>query len=54
MGADADAVAGLVENLLADPAARTAMVEAGLQLVDEGRGAVGRTLQVIAADLPAG
>ncbi len=52
VGADADAVAARIEALLADPAARGGMVEAGLRLVEDGRGAVQRTLRLIAPDLP--
>ncbi len=52
IGADADALAAEVEALLADPDARQGMAEAGLKLVRDGRGALRRTLDVIAADLP--
>jgi len=52
VGDDADAVAVQLEALLADAGARARMADAGRQLVDAGRGAVQRTLDVIAADLP--
>jgi len=54
IGQDAEAVGAILEQLLADDAARTAMREAGLALVRNGRGALRRTLEVIAADMPAG
>lgn len=53
VGDDAAAVVEHLEALLADPAAREAMAVAGRQLVEEGRGALSRTLAAIAADLPA-
>jgi 3-deoxy-D-manno-octulosonic-acid transferase len=53
IGDDADAVAAHLEALLDDAGARRAMADAGLRLVREGRGAVRRTLDVIAPDLPA-
>lgn len=53
IGTDADAVGQAIEALLEDEAARTAMAAAGLALVREGRGALQRTLEVIAPDLPA-
>ena len=52
VGADAEAVGADVEALLADPDARQRMAEAGLKLVRDGRGALRRTLDVIAPDLP--
>jgi len=52
IGADADAVGAQVDALLADPAARTAMVAAAHALVENGRGALGRTLAAIRPDLP--
>ncbi len=52
IGQDADAVADALEHLLADPAARERMVAAGLDLVAEGRGALTRTLRLIAPALP--
>ena len=52
VGADAGEVASLVAALLEDARARTAMVAAGHALVEEGRGALSRTLGLIAADLP--
>ncbi|MBP6799405.1 MAG: 3-deoxy-D-manno-octulosonic acid transferase, partial [Luteimonas sp.] len=53
IGADATAVGDLVQALLEDAAARERMREAGLALVQAGRGALKRTLALIAADLPA-
>ncbi len=52
VGADAGAVASGLEELLASPELRAAMVAAGLALVEEGRGALERTLALVAADLP--
>ncbi len=52
VGDDADAVAAAIEALLASPAERQAMAAAGLALVEEGRGALERTLDWLAADLP--
>ncbi len=52
IGADADTVGAQVDALLADPAARAAMVAAARALVENGRGALGRTLAAIRADLP--
>lgn len=52
IGADADAVGGELESLLADPAAREAMTRAATALLEEGRGAVERTLTVVGEDLP--
>lgn len=51
VGEDADAVAADLEALLSDDAARAAMVEAGRRLVEQGRGALVRTLAAIASDL---
>lgn len=53
IGADADAVGAAIAELLADPAARAAMADAARALVEQGRGALARTLAAIAADLPA-
>ena len=53
IGGDAAAVAGAIEDLLADAAARAEMVAAGQALVENGRGALGRTLAAIRPDLPA-
>lgn len=53
IGHDAEAVGRQVEALLADPAERAAMAAAGYQLVEQGRGALARTLDMIAADIPA-
>ena len=52
VGQDLDAVGDALEALLADPQAREEMVAAGLALVDQGRGALRRTLELIAPDLP--
>ena len=52
VGEDAEAVTAGLQALLADPQAREAMREAGQVLVHNGRGAVQRTLAVIADDLP--
>jgi len=52
-GADLAGVGDALEALLADPQARQAMAAAGLGLVDQGRGALRRTLELIAPDLPA-
>ncbi|MGN6111784.1 MAG: lipid IV(A) 3-deoxy-D-manno-octulosonic acid transferase [Luteimonas sp.] len=52
IGADAGAVVAGLEELLGSPALREAMVAAGLALVEEGRGALERTLALLAADLP--
>lgn len=50
--ADADAVGEAVRGLLQDPEARRRMGEAGMALVDAGRGALQRTLDVIGPRLP--
>lgn len=52
VGADADAVGAAIEALLEDDGRRAAMRDAGLALVRDGRGAVQRTLALVAADLP--
>ncbi|MDB6162735.1 MAG: 3-deoxy-D-manno-octulosonic acid transferase [Xanthomonadaceae bacterium] len=52
IGVDADAVGDHVAQLLDDPAARLVMVAAARVLVNQGRGALQRTLAVIAKDLP--
>jgi 3-deoxy-D-manno-octulosonic-acid transferase len=51
---DVEAVFADVDALLGDDAARRQMVEAGLQLVQEGRGALARSLEMIAPVLPRG
>ena len=51
VGRDADAVGTEVEGLLADPGKRERMARAALALVEEGRGAVERTLAVVRRDL---
>jgi 3-deoxy-D-manno-octulosonic-acid transferase len=50
--ADADAVGDALLALLEDRDARTRMSEAGRALVTEGRGALQRTLELIAPVLP--
>jgi 3-deoxy-D-manno-octulosonic-acid transferase len=52
VGEDADAVGDAIEALLADGARRTAMAAAGLALVEQGRGALARTLELVGRDLP--
>ncbi|HST44970.1 MAG TPA: lipid IV(A) 3-deoxy-D-manno-octulosonic acid transferase [Luteimonas sp.] len=52
IGDDAAAVGDAVELLLADPALRSAMVKAGAELFERGRGALQRTLELIGPDLP--
>lgn len=52
IGEDAEAVGTAIETLLADDDARMAMRAAGLALVENGRGALQRTLDVVAPDLP--
>jgi len=53
IGADAAAVGDALEALLADPGLRRAMAQAGSELVDQGRGALQRTLALVAGHLPA-
>lgn len=48
VGDDAEAVAGHIAGLLADPARRATMAAAGRQLVADGRGALTRTLALLA------
>lgn len=52
IGADAGSVAAELEALLDDPGQRDAMASAGRALVEAGRGALHKTLTMIAADLP--
>jgi len=52
IGADADAVGAALEALLADQDARAAMAASGLRLVEEGRGALARTLEMVTPELP--
>ena len=52
IGADADAVGAALEALLADQDARAAMAASGLRLVEEGRGALARTLEMVRPELP--
>ena len=49
---DVDGVFAELDALLVDEAARKQMVEAGLRLVQEGGGALTRTLEMIAPVLP--
>ena len=51
---DAEGIALALQELLQDPAVRSDMAAAGRALVEQGRGALARTLQMIDADLPAG
>lgn len=50
---DAAAIADSIGGLLHDPALRARRAAAGRALVEQGRGALARTLQMIAADVPA-
>lgn len=52
VGADAGEVGDGLEALLADPERRRRMAAAAARLVDQGRGAVRRTLEVVRPDLP--
>lgn len=52
IGADAETVGDVVELLLGDVARRDAMAAAGRALVESGRGALEKTLTLIAPDLP--
>lgn len=54
IGGDADALAADIEALLSDDQAREAAAAAGRRLVEQGRGALQRTLEAIAPDLEAG
>ena len=49
---DPDSVATAIEELLGNAASREAMTTAGRLLVEQGRGALVRTLQMIEADVP--
>lgn len=49
---DAEGIALALQELLQDPSTRTDMAEAGRALVGQGRGALARTLDMIANDLP--
>lgn len=51
---DADGIATALAELLGDPQARIRIAEAGRALVEQGRGALAKTLQMINADLPSG
>jgi 3-deoxy-D-manno-octulosonic-acid transferase len=50
--ADADAVGTAIETLLADTDARARMTDAAKELIEQGRGALRRTLALVAPDLP--
>lgn len=52
VGDDVDAVGAALETLLGDAAARADMAEAGRALVEQGRGALARTWQLIEPALP--
>ncbi|NZA26958.1 lipid IV(A) 3-deoxy-D-manno-octulosonic acid transferase [Luteimonas sp. SJ-92] len=52
IGADAEAVGEALAELLGDPQRRAEMTAAAAALVEEGRGAVDRTMTVVYADLP--
>ena len=52
IGTDANAVGDALESLLADPEQRRAMVQAGGELVEQGRGALQRTLALVGDHLP--
>jgi 3-deoxy-D-manno-octulosonic-acid transferase len=52
VGADVQDIGDRIERLLGDADARAAMVAAAHALVDHGRGALRRTLDRIAPDLP--
>ena len=51
---DVEGVGSAIETLLGDTEVRNAMVAAGRLLVEQGRGALARTLQMIEADIPSG
>ena len=51
IGIDADAVGEALDALLADPDERARMAEAGKRLVEQGRGALHRTMSLIAAEI---
>jgi 3-deoxy-D-manno-octulosonic-acid transferase len=51
---DAEGIAQALGELLADPQARDRISAASRALVEQGRGALARTLQMIDADLPSG
>ena len=52
VGKDATGVGDHIAGLLEDDVARKRMTVAGQALVEEGRGAINRTLDLVAADLP--
>ena len=51
---DARGVGAALDRLLDDAPARSRMSAAGMALVEEGRGALARTLALIVGDLPRG
>ncbi|MGH8031784.1 MAG: lipid IV(A) 3-deoxy-D-manno-octulosonic acid transferase, partial [Luteimonas sp.] len=51
---DADAVGAALECLLGDAGARLAMASAGHALIEQGRGTLARTLEIVRLDLPRG
>src|SRR5690606_6599724 len=50
---DVDQAGAMLDRLLGDAAERERMAAAGTELVEEGRGALARTLELIASDLSA-
>jgi 3-deoxy-D-manno-octulosonic-acid transferase len=53
ISADAEALAADIADLLGDAEARATMAQAGRALVEQGRGALRRTLALVTPDLPA-
>jgi 3-deoxy-D-manno-octulosonic-acid transferase len=53
VGDDVQAVGDALDGLLSDPAARAGMATAGRRLVEQGRGALARTLELVRPALPA-
>ena len=53
-GADVQEVGDALDRLLGDPETRARMAAAGTALVEEGRGALARTLALIVGDMPRG
>ena len=51
---DPDSVATAIEELLGNAASREAMATTGRLLVEQGRGALARTMEMIKTDLPSG
>jgi 3-deoxy-D-manno-octulosonic-acid transferase len=52
IGKNADEVGTMIQSLFDDETSRKAMAEAGRDLVENGRGALQKTLEMIAADIP--